>query len=343
MFDKKFGKHIKWDIPLLKGYDYQFVRNTAKEQGTHSWRGIVNPTLIDEIEEWQADAVLVYGWNFQSHFKAMRHFKGKIPVLFRGDSTLLGETKSIRTILRRVVLNFVYRYIDYALYVGINNKEYFLKHGVADNNLIFSPHSVDNERFSVAASQFSDEVDKWRKRLNISEETLVFLFAGKFEPKKNPMLIIEAAKQLSDFDFKFILAGSGILENELKQAAKNMENIIFLPFQNQSKMPALYALGDVFVLPSSGRGETWGLAINEAMSCRRAILASSEVGCAVDLVENNKNGYIFESRNLSDFVSKIKSFDKKNIAKMGEYSLRRIEKYNFTAICEAIEKIVVKL
>jgi glycosyltransferase involved in cell wall biosynthesis len=69
----------------------------------------------------------------------------------------------------------------------------------------------------------------------------------------------------------------------------------FLPFQNQSLMPVVYRLGNVFVLPSQGPGETWGLALNEAMATGRAIIASSKVGGARDLILPGTNGWIFES------------------------------------------------
>ena len=58
--------------------------------------------------------------------KAIRDFKEKIPVYFRGDSTLLGEKPGLRKFARRIFLKWVYSNIDYAFYVGERNKEYFL-------------------------------------------------------------------------------------------------------------------------------------------------------------------------------------------------------------------------
>jgi glycosyltransferase involved in cell wall biosynthesis len=57
-----------------------------------------------------------------------------------------------------------------------------------------------------------------------------------------------------------------------------------LPFQNQSRMPIVHRLGELFVLPSA-YGETWGLAVNEAMACGRPVLVSERVGCAADVVD----------------------------------------------------------
>ena len=125
LFDKDFGKSIQWDIPLLDGYPYEFVENTSSNAGPGSFRGIVCPTLNSKIKDWGADALLVYGWNYHAHYRAMKHFNGLIPVWFRGDSTLLDETGGLKQALRRMVLRFVYRKADYAFYVGENNRQYY--------------------------------------------------------------------------------------------------------------------------------------------------------------------------------------------------------------------------
>ncbi|MCF6367008.1 MAG: glycosyltransferase family 4 protein [Bacteroidales bacterium] len=336
VYDKKFGKEIKWDIPLLEGYDYTFVKNISKKPNSGSYKGVINPTLNKEIEEWQADAILVFGWNHHSHFKAMRYFKGKILVYFRGDSTLIDEEKDYKTILRRVWLKFVYRYIDFAFYVGINNKKYFSKHGLKENQLIFAPHAIDNERFFDKDNKKIQKANNWREKLNIKKEDIVFLFVGKFEKKKTPLLLIESAKEFPQY--KFLLVGSGNLETEMKNKAG--ENVIFLPFQNQSQMPVIYRLCNVFVLPSQGPGETWGLAINEAMACGKAILVSDKVGCAVDLVKNNENGFIFKSRNIDDLKEKIKLFEN-NYSNFGKKSKEMINKWSFEKITKAIEQEII--
>lgn len=92
--DKGFGKKIAWDIPLLEGYEYQFLHNTSKNPGTSYFKGVINPTIIQDIERFDPTAILVYGWSFDSHLKVLKHFKNKVSVYFRGDSTLLDEKKA---------------------------------------------------------------------------------------------------------------------------------------------------------------------------------------------------------------------------------------------------------
>src|SRR5260370_9047701 len=86
---------------------------------------------------------------------------------------------------------------------------------------------------------------------------MVFLYAGKLQPKKNPSLLIDAFSALKDGSH-LVFVGNGELEVELKRKAETIENVHFMPFQNQSVMPAVYRLGDVFVLSSHGPEETWG-------------------------------------------------------------------------------------
>lgn len=337
-YDKGFGKSFSWDIALLEEYDYEFVSNNGNH-GKNFWK-VRNPQLINSITEWRADSVLVFGWNYRSHLQAMRHFKGRIPVLFRGDSTLLGESAVIKKLARRFFLTWVYKHIDYAFYVGTNNKNYFLKHGVPENRLVFAPHAVDNERFRN--SNNDQEIDLWKRELDIPEDSIVFLYAGKLEATKDPLLLIESFKKLQGNNFRLIITGNGKLENEVDAAAGMDQRIKRLPFQNQSKMPAVYRLGDIFVLPSIG--ESWGLAVNEAMACDRAILASDKVGSATDLVEQGKNGYVFKAGDREDLLEKMKRFeDKRMVGAFGKESGRIIENWSFRNIADSIELLITAL
>jgi hypothetical protein len=45
-YDPDFDKEISWDIPLLKGYEYTFVKNISRDPGSHHFNRLVNPTLI---------------------------------------------------------------------------------------------------------------------------------------------------------------------------------------------------------------------------------------------------------------------------------------------------------
>ncbi len=327
-YDPGFEQNVSWDVPLLDGYDYTFVENAASDPGTHHFRGIVAPDLIPTVEDWTPDALLVFGWNYQAHLRALRHFHGRVPVLFRGDSTLLDESPGPRKWLRRLFLRWVYRYVDGALYVGENNRDYFEAHGFGDEELTWVPHAVDNERFANAEGA-EEEASQWRRELGISEEAPVVLFAGKLGSKKAPDVLVDAFLGMKDERAHLAIAGSGPMEDKLKNRAGGDPHVHFLGFQNQSRMPVVYRLGDVFVLPSRGPGETWGLAVNEAMACGRPVVVSSNVGCAPDLV-NEDNGAVVPPEDTMALREALESLlsDPKERRRMGKRSADRIHDWS---------------
>jgi glycosyltransferase involved in cell wall biosynthesis len=338
-YDPDFKERIEWDVPLLEGYEYHFVKNKASDPGTHHFRGLINPTLNAEITAWRPDAILVYGWSFDSHLKCLRHFHQKLPVLFRGDSTLLDERPGFRRHLRRWFLKWVYSHIDYALYVGANNKEYFLKHGLREGQLVYAPHAIDNSRFQEPDGHYRELAFEWRARLGIGHNDLALLFAGKLEPKKNPSFLLEIAKRVSDPRLKVIFAGTGVLEARLREEAGADRRVHFIGFQNQLQMPIVYRLGDIYILPSRGPGETWGLGVNEAMASGSAIMMSEKAGGSADLVEDGVNGIRFDPttgvEKCSQWVSRLLD-DPSLLADMKKASRRRIAAFSYQQIMDAL-------
>lgn len=335
-YDPGFGEHIEWDVPLLEGYPYEWVENTSAKPGSHHFKGIINPGIIEQINKWQPEALLVFGWAYHSHLKVIRHFSGKIPVYFRGDSTLIDEKPGIRLLLKTIFLKWVYRHIDHAFYVGSNNKAYFKKYGLKNHQLSFAPHAVDNDRFSVNRIE---EVAALKQSLGIANNHLVILFAGKLEDKKAPDLLLSSFLALNMSHAHLVFAGSGKLEEELKPRASAQANIHFIGFQNQSVMPVVYQLCDIFCLPSEGPGETWGLAVNEAMACGKAIIVSNKCGCAIDLV-HEQNGIIFNSDSVKALQQALQKLmiSGETLAQAGENSRLMIKNWDFLTIVEHIEK-----
>jgi glycosyltransferase involved in cell wall biosynthesis len=341
-FDPGFGKVIKWDIPLLEGYEYEFLENTSRDPGSHHFRGIINPGIIPAIDAWRPDAILVYGWNFVSHLKAIRHYSTKIPVFFRGDSTLLNDTPGIRSLLRRTLLRWVYKHIDKAFYVGSNNKDYFLGAGMKEQQLVFAPHAVNNEFFRDMNGVFESGALSWRHELGIGDDRIVAVYAGKLETVKSLDTLIQVWTEPSFPDgIHLIMVGNGHLEGSLKKAAASNENIHFVDFQNQQRMPVVYRLGDVFILPSIS--ETWGLSINEAMICGRPVIASSKCGATPDLIVEGSTGYVFAAGDSSDLRNKIITIaaDKCKLKEMGKNAEIHIQRFTLSRVAEELEKALL--
>jgi glycosyltransferase involved in cell wall biosynthesis len=332
--DRGFGQSFSWDIPLLEGYDYEFVPNQSADPGTHHRKGIDCPSMNQRIAAWGAEALLVYGWCWQAHLTAMRHFQGSIPVTFRGDSTLLGEPNGWRKIARRLALRWIYRNVDTTFYVGTRNRDYFLAHGVAPQKLCFAPHSIDNDRFS--AIEDPSAVASWKQELGIAPDALVTLFVGKLEEQKGPGDLLTAfLSNPPDTRGHLIFAGSGPLENSLRENAT--PDVHFIGFQNQSRMPIVYRLANTICLPSYN--ETWGLSINEAMACGCMVITSDQVGCAVDLVQDGINGWQFpvgSTSSLAQVLNRVSKMSREEREAFGDASRRIISNWGIPQQVAAI-------
>ena len=357
VYDRGFDVSRKWDIDLLIDYDYTFLKNTSPNPGSDHYCGIINPSLINEVKEFNPDAIIVYGWKFHSHLRLMRYFKGKIPILFRGDSTLLDSHLqwAISNTLKFTFLKWVYRHVDFALSPGMSSDAYFAACGLRKDQIVRAPHSVDNNRF-VGSNNETDSQDinlkaqEWRNTIGIAEDAVVFLFAGKFEVKKDPLLLIRAFIKINKIYSKthLLLVGSGELSNSIKSEIANTSksasnqtpnSITIIPFQNQSVMPIVYRLCDIFVLPSKGPGETWGLSVNEAMACGKPVIVSDKCGCARELVKKDVNGYIFKSGDMSDLVDKMQMMlDKDKLQNMGTHSQDIISEFNYQSFSDALNE-----
>lgn len=331
-FDPGFNRVVEWDMPLLNGYDYEFLTNASADAGSHHFKGIDNPSIIEKIIEFRPDKIVVFGWSYKSHLKVLRYFKGKVPIYFRGDSNLLTQQSLPKRILRKIYLKWVYKHIDFAISVGKNNKDYYKWVGLNDSQILFAPHAVDDKRFIDEAGLFKQAAIDINTKLGVPSNHTVFLYTGKFEYRKDLETLIKAKLILKNKHCTLILVGNGPDEEKLKLLSKDDSNIHFLDFMNQSKMPIVYRCGDVFVLPSIS--ETWGLGINEAMNCGLAIIASDKVGAAADLIDGN--GFIFQSSNEIDLSIKMESLlnNPVMLAKFKQKSMEHIK--NWT-----IERLVV--
>lgn len=340
VFDARFGLQRSWDIPLLDGYEYEFVHNVSKRPDSNRFWGVINPGLIKQLKQEQFDAILVYRWSLFSHLRILRSFSARPTLFFRGDSHLQNAQKGLKGILKKRLLRFVFNNVDKAFYVGQQNREYYLRFGLTGEQLLYTPHAIDNERFSAHAERWEAKAKAERASLSIPEHCLVFLYAGKFYEVKQLELLIEMFQQLKGDQYRLLLVGNGEQEKQLRASAATDDRILFQPFRNQREMPLVYRLGDVFVLPS--KRETWGLGVNEAMACSRPAIVSDACGCAPELIVERETGLVFRSGDEADLLTQMQQFTDKTVSKkMGEKAFEHIQQFSLQRVAEVIEEEVL--
>jgi glycosyltransferase involved in cell wall biosynthesis len=304
--DPQFEKSFAWDIDLLGGYESEFVPNLSRDPGTHHFLGLRNPGLTACLAAWQPNALLLFGYAHPSHLRAIAWARCHgVPLVFRGDSHLLG--RPALPWWKKALLRTLYRQFTALTYVGAANHDYFTALGVPAKKLFFAPHSVNHGLFDPGRVESQSAARALRAQLGLAPGTRVVLFAGKLAAAKQPLELLEAFLALDLPGTALVFVGDGGEKSALLDRARTAPagRVHFLPFANQSEMPARYLLADIFALPSRGLYETWGLAVNEAMHMGVPCLVSDRVGCQRDLVSDGETGWVCRAGDSAHLREKL--------------------------------------
>lgn len=328
--DPLFQTTFAWDVDLLAGYESEFVPNTSRDPGTHRFLGLRNPGLTNRLAAFQPDAILLFGYRSPSHLAviAWARLYG-VPLIFRGDSHLIGRGRPGWK--SRLALQLLYAQFAAITYVGAANRDYFTAHGVPDKKLFFAPHAVNAALFDPALSGPRAAAAELRAQLGLAPGTRVVLYAGKFVPAKQPRELLAAFLALRPARAALVFVGDGQEKSALLDLARSAPpgTVHFLPFANQSEMPSRYLLADLFVLPSRGFYETWGLAVNEAMHLGVPCLVSDRVGCQRDLVTDGETGWVFRADDPAHLRERLAAALAADLAPIRQNVAARIAGYTY--------------
>jgi glycosyltransferase involved in cell wall biosynthesis len=340
MRDPQFEKTFAWDVELLDGYESEFVPNVARDPGTHHFLGLRNPSLTARLAAWRPGALLLFGYAYTSHLRALAWARCHgVPLIFRGDSHLLGRPALPGW--KRNLFRTLYRQFAALTYVGAANRDYFTALGVPEKKLFFAPHSVNHEHFDPNLAGSRTAAGALRAQLGLAPDTRFVLFAGKLAAAKQPRELLEAFLVLDAPGTALVFVGDGEEKNSLLDRARAAPpgRVHFLPFANQSGMPARYLLADLFALPSRGLYETWGLAVNEAMHMGVPCLVSDLVGCQRDLVLDGETGWVCRAgdpAHLREKLAAALALPPAQLEKIKRAAAEKISHYTYAQTTEGL-------
>lgn len=170
----------------------------------------------------------------------------------------------------------VYKYIDTMICCSE-----FMKSKM-DSNPLFA-------KKTVAIHNFIDKVE--RKEVEKKDYVLYF---GRFSEEKGIGTLIEVCKKLPEI--QFIFAGTGPLEDNINDV-KNIKNV---GFQKGEALEKLIREARFSIYPSEWY-EPFGLSIAESQACGTPVVGA-EIGGIPEIIKNDFNGCLFESRNNEKIV-----------------------------------------
>jgi len=180
-----------------------------------------------------------------------------------------------------------------------------------------------------------------RQKFNIPQKPIV-LYTGRLSEEKRVDVFIQAIPYvLRNIKAHFVITGDGPLREALQTLAKRCKIekfITFTGFLNHDNYPDIYAIADLFVMPSLC--ELQSISTIEALASGLPVVAAEKYALP-ELVHPGKNGFLFapgNSKELADRIVKILSHSwmKK---RMGKKSLEIVKFHSLQRTVEEYKRI----
>lgn len=322
-----FNVGFEWDTDLTGGFRHVFLENVSSRPGITHFAGCDTPSIGEVLAAEKTDVLAVYGWHLKSYLQAARAARSlRIPVMARSDSHLGTPRPLLTRAAKAIIYPLFLRQFDVFLPTGTRSTEYLRHYGVPDARIHIVPYCIDVDMFMSVAARARVNRERLRAEFRANDGEKIVLFVGKLIDLKAIPTLVDALTGLSKAGkaVRLLIVGSGPLAESLT-AMVNARSLpaTFIGFVNQSRMPEIYAIADVLVLPSYS--ETWGLVVNEAFACSLPAIVSDRVGCAPDLIVDGLTGSVVPAGNI---VALTKALDYWTSPRDGLGSQRAINDVN---------------
>jgi glycosyltransferase involved in cell wall biosynthesis len=157
-------------------------------------------------------------------------------------------------------------------------------------------------------------------------DILDFTYICSLGKHKGVDTLINAFKEIDDKYIRLNLIGKGYDEEEFKELASGDDRIIFHGFVDNEKIKEYYAASNVIIIPSICYDNS-PLVIYESFTTGTPVIGSN-IGGIPELIEDGRNGYLFEAGSVSQLKDKLlKVINNKEL-------LKELEKNAFDSIPE---------
>jgi glycosyltransferase involved in cell wall biosynthesis len=331
--DPDFGVPISWDVPLLDGYSWVNVPNRSPFPGLGRFLGLLNPGLWKLIRRGGFDAVMIFtGYACASFWIAVAAAKSNgTALLFGTDATTVRPrgAQGWKIPVKSVLLPIIFRLADVTLAPSEATVQFFRTLRVPEERVVFTPFVVDNHWWIQEAARVgrTDARAQW----DLPEDCPVVLFCAKFQPWKRPQDVLRAFAKAGVPGCVLVMAGDGPLRASLEIESRTLgvaENVRFLGFVPQSKLPGLYRSADLMVLPSEY--DACPTVVCEAMICGCPVVLSDEIRGRFELVRQGQTGFIYpcgDVDKLASILGKTLS-DKANLERLSDAARARMETWS---------------
>jgi len=245
------------------------------------------------------------------------------------NTSLTPFLDAFSNIYRRTVEKMLFRNAETVIVQTKANKRFLIKNcGIKAEKIEIIPNAVDSGLFDPRLF----DPDRIREKYEISGDNII-LFAGRLTTQKGLEYLLRAIALVKREiqHFKLLLVGKGPQENALKDLSAALgiaDYVFFLGDIPHCRMPELYSLADIFVLPSLS--ESFPNAMLEAMAMEKPVVAT-RVGVIPEIIVNGESAITVkpgETRQLADEIVRVLSDEK--LSKRIAFNGRKLVTTKFT-------------
>lgn len=167
--------------------------------------------------------------------------------------------------------------------------DYLAQHeGVPRRKLVVIENGVDVERFNGAGRA------AMRAELGLRDDEVALVHVAVFRPEKGHTVLLRAVRRVVDAGVavRLLLVGDGPERATIERTVAELglgERVSLLGRRND--VERVLAAGDIAVLSSYDRVETFPMSLLEAMACGLPVVAT-RVGSVAEMVAEGENGFL---------------------------------------------------
>ncbi|MFH1695458.1 MAG: glycosyltransferase family 4 protein, partial [Candidatus Micrarchaeota archaeon] len=290
------------------------------------------------LKVFRIPIVLTIHGNWINCVKGRRYYKKKICNDFELNrcAECMNSGKTIMKIKRKILV-----------WAAENSNQIIAVSSEVKNSIVLSRKKEISVIPNVASNQGFFPDNKALKEFPFNSNRKKILFIGSMIEEKGAKVLLEAAKNINElFIFVYSYADKKYLAEFNEYKNKNNLNTVFLYslVSNKKIREKFIPFSDLIVIPSLWP-EPCSTIVTEAMASRKPVIAS-KTGGFTDLIEDKKDGLLFDAGNSVELSEKIKLvLDNKNLSeKISENAFIKVQKkLNWNKISEETIKIYRKV
>jgi glycosyltransferase involved in cell wall biosynthesis len=294
--------------------------------------------VLSALNKIRPNFVLCGGYNYLASWELAFWTKlHGVPLLLWSESTASDQRRRHRLVefMKERFLGMCGAFVV----PGKASLQYLKDLGIAENRIFSAPNAVDIRFFATSAE--AARRDEFKVCARLSLPSRYFLYVGRLVRAKGVFELVEAYSQLDDeirAKVGLVFVGDGPERSELMERTSRTApgTVQYHGFVHREGLPEFYALADALIFPT--HSDTWGLVVNEAMSCGLPVIVTSVAGCGLDLVQDGWNGFVVppgDSSQLAAAMARLAGSPEMRM-EMGLRGRERIEAYSPAAWADGL-------